>query len=206
MKNIRKAAGLVFLLLAGCDSSLPIIPTIFPSGPSEYAPALSQEKGAIIVSVTRTRPDHGRGGGISDATVFFGPQGADERRGLSWVTQGSQSGTFDGGKVFIVELPVGSYEFNDWTVVQGAYNRYSPKKPMSIPFNVEPGVVKYLGEINVDLLIPDGGPLGMPGISGIRVSVKDSQVRDLAVLAKKFPKMPPSGIKLDVMRTPVLEY
>jgi hypothetical protein len=204
MKGVgsRLAAALLMGVLGGCTNLQLSDP------PSEYAPALSNEKGAIVVSLTRTRPGHGRGGYLSEANVIFRRQGTDDRQVLPPLTTdfgGAEAG-FGDGKLFVVELPVGSYEFFSWGITQGTFKRYSAKEPMSIPFSVQPGVMKYLGEINVDVLIPDAGPLGMPGISGVRINVKNSQTRDFGVLAKKYPKLTLSDIKIELMRSPPIEY
>lgn len=84
------------------------------------------------------------------------------------------------GRVALLYLPAGTYEFYDWTLrepnVYGGIE-YSPKQAFSYRFAVSPGQATYLGRIDLDL--------GERGVQKLRVD--DRNERDVALARGKVP-------------------
>lgn len=51
------------------------------------------------------------------------------------------------GRLAVLELPAGEYEFFDW----GAADNVEPTSYFSIPFTLQPGRVTYLGRLHIEL-------------------------------------------------------
>ena len=96
------------------------------------------------------------------------------------------------GFVFAYRLPKGTYHFTDFYLAQptggSSYMAWRSREPYSIPFEIAPGKVNYVGEIKV---IPVMGK----NIFGITIPaggfwvVSDQRVRDIELLKKKYPDL-----------------
>ncbi|MDF1821548.1 MAG: hypothetical protein P1U64_08245 [Alcanivoracaceae bacterium] len=91
------------------------------------------------------------------------------------------------GAAFLIPLPVGEYEFYNFFLNGGA-NHFSAREDYSIPFEVLPNAITYLGEVKLvpqrarntfGIFIPWGG---------IWV-LSDKQERDMQLLLEKFPEL-----------------
>ncbi|WP_440906509.1 hypothetical protein ACMZOO_19250 (plasmid) [Catenovulum sp. SX2] len=95
------------------------------------------------------------------------------------------------GGVFIFSLPAGKYSFYNFRLYQsnGYVNQnWSSKEPFSIPFEVKPNFVNYVGEIKLS-------PLSSKNFLGLEVHdggvwiISDEEGRDLEYLVNKYPEI-----------------
>jgi len=88
------------------------------------------------------------------------------------------------GRLVVVELAAGSYEFYDWA---GILTTSTEK--FSIPFRVEPGKATYLGNVHFEVL---------DQTYGIRVS--DRASRDLPLLFERYPNLQRDAVLTEISR------
>lgn len=82
------------------------------------------------------------------------------------------------GRLVVIELASGDYEFVEWRSQSG--NMLYTSKPFSIPFSVSSGKATYIGNIHV----------AMVEFTGLyKVGVVDKKDRDLPLLHSKYPKL-----------------
>lgn len=99
------------------------------------------------------------------------------------------------GGVFIFSLPAGKYSFYDFRLHQsnGPTSKTWTSKPYSIPFEVKPNKVNYVGEIKLS-------PAAENNIFGMEVLAESTWVfseqlaRDLVYLTQKHPDIPYDNI------------
>lgn len=138
--------------------------------------------------------------------------------GASW-TAGGDFEDLSGkgkGRLAVLELPAGSYEFDDFNIsISGA--RFRPTNKPSIRFHLVGGAINYIGE--VALMVGTGkNVFGMDVLGTAEMQTRDSRSRDIPMLKVKYPKLahhevryelataakPPSASRLNIENQPVL--
>lgn len=161
----------------------------------------SEARGAIVGSFTQIGKTYVRSISfrhIASGKRFTVAQG-------TFLNRNDFKGMIDGiGIVFAYDLPVGDYEFFDYEI---SYNDgfvskiWRPQNKFSIPFEVDDGRVKYLGDIR---LIPARGKnfIGLTIEAGGAFLFANELERDLPILRRRFsylsskevyPAVPKSG-------------
>lgn len=102
------------------------------------------------------------------------------------------------GKLIVLRLPAGNYEFKYWTVKFGMGTR-QPMHIQPLTFTVEAGRAVYLGSF--DTVVTQGETILHQTIDDPWVFVRDRHARDLPVFATKCPGFDPGLIDLKVMDT-----
>jgi hypothetical protein len=97
------------------------------------------------------------------------------------------------GRLAVVQLPPGMYEFYSWSGSTGSAS-ISAGRPFSKRFTVVAGTVIYLG--NVHLAIGSGG-FSVQG--GYQVRTADLRERDLTLLHSKYPKIAPATVLVRIL-------
>jgi len=106
------------------------------------------------------------------------------------------------GRLAVLELPEGEYEFHSW---HGTLTRAAPLQPSRIQarekfskwFRVTAGQAVYLGNVNIHVIEECAdGPLHLAGSRvSYSVDVNDMQERDLALLYRKDPRFAPGTVQ-----------
>lgn len=175
---------LMALILTGCAT---------PNLDGNYTLKKSADRGVVIASLTKTGHGHW-------------PPGYNFKK-----TDGSHKGIlkfeqdlFDRivsdypgieGKLIALELPAGDYHVYRWFISQGHIGLES-RDGFNINFTVASGEVTYIGELNNDR---DAGGLFGAGLGRISFKVKDSGVRDLREVTRRYPKLDIAGVKANLM-------
>ena len=90
------------------------------------------------------------------------------------------------GKLHILELPAGKYEFYSWSTKSGMAN-LSKNKPFSIEFTVEPGRSSYLGSFIFSATSQFGAT-----VTGVRLDYANALSEDLEALYRKYNNVEPN--------------
>lgn len=104
------------------------------------------------------------------------------------------------GKLYLLELPAGNYEFYNFRIMISTgmgYNEITAKNEFSMPFQVEAGKVKYVGEVRMKDVMGKN-LLGLSVPAGVIPSVSDKHERDLATAKTLYPKILPESVVIDV--------
>lgn len=88
------------------------------------------------------------------------------------------------GRLVVIELPAGSYEFYDWAGLRGRST-----EQFSIPFSIEPGKATYLGNVHFHVV---------SGLYGVRVGDRSS--RDLPALFARYPNLQRDAVKTQITK------
>jgi hypothetical protein len=94
------------------------------------------------------------------------------------------------GRLAVIELAPGNYEFTRWNGSSGAYG-LSSTKPLAIRFKVEAGKATYIGDVHLFWENPKYG-----------VKVFDRSQRDLDLLRKKVPSLTEDQIVTQLAEVP----
>jgi len=109
------------------------------------------------------------------------------------------------GKVYIMELEPGNYEFTNWRVVTGnQYVTLSYENPteVSYRFKVAPGDVKYIGELGIKYHSVENF-MNMEVLGGGKFFFENMAERDIKVASEKYPNIDFSKINVEVFNTEI---
>ena len=147
--------------------------------------------GAIAVRITSSGIPYLHGLGF-----FYAPVGTNNEVGIDAYNTNSPGywndyyEDVDKGRLAIIELAPGEYEFQRWVANAGGFGgvrSINPQKPISIKFSVEKGKLFYLG--NIHLLSNNVGKASVDGaISYHRVIVRDKSESDLTEIKTRLAK------------------
>lgn len=154
------------------------------------------DSGVVIVSAEETKQSR-----FSAYTFFFFDNKNNDEGGTLDTSKKNdfKDNKVSRGGVFVFSLPKGSYEFNKWLVFNGGAD-ITPRNPKRAVFNVEPGSVTYLGNLNMNLV--DGENFfGMTLVFGGIPEVRDMFERDIPLAKANYPFLN----NLDVTKT-ILKY
>ena len=162
----------------------------------------------VVGSITQKRSFEGYQGfssAISALSVFYINKATGERAYTEsdpWSLGSLSKGDFQSipgrGRLFAVELPPGSYAFEEWSVKQGTYTTVTPTQPKEFVFDVEPGKVIYIGELEFQLIF-DKNIFGVGILADVKQSTIDSYDRDIKVLSEKYPQIDINKISKQLM-------
>jgi len=118
--------------------------------------------------------------------------------GLSKTADFSKMNTPGDGSVFAVGLPAGDYEFFRWRVYQGDYEIIANYSPLSVPFTLKTGEVRYFGELNLEIIRePNDYGYGVfqKGTVNLDQSASTKE-RDLNLIKERYPALANATIEL----------
>lgn len=155
-------------------------------------PDKSSGKGVVVFSLTRT--------GQIDYNLFLNLRGMengyDQPLPLYHDPDSIEgpviSFTKLNGRLAVMELPQGIYEFYNWeghSSFGRGKSRIRPKTEFSKKFLVKAGEVKYLGNLHLAL-----------SRSAFKLLVLDMEDRDLSILHKDNPLITPNSVQVSLIR------
>ena len=203
---------LAFLALVGCGS-IPVEPEYRPGREPEQGTGLLV--GSLVRQAPGTRNWWSPwtrlmvgGFGMQPPTdayhslaFYYGNKSTKRRYMISWSEQLTLLSREDKdefaapeskGALFAHELPKGSYHFTNFQMVRGtpgySGSTWYSREPYSIPFEIVPGMVNYVGEIR---LVPRLGEnvFGITIPAGGSWEIRDQRERDITLLKEKFPDL-----------------
>lgn len=168
------------LLLMGCTSQTPKPPQILNMNNAA-------ENGLVVFSVKYNGPNSGYDVLYRSKDIKkMGAAGAGVGVALIPTRQKSDF-EYSTGKLHVLELPAGKYEFYAWTTKSGMAS-LSQNKPFSIEFIVEPGKTSYVGSFVFSATHLLGAT-----VTAVRVDYANALSEDTAALRNKY-----SNIDIDI--------
>ena len=161
--------------------------------------------GAVLVSIVEEAPNPEVKSCLCPS-IFYRDAGSKKNNGFLHPCEGMscnfQNGDFTNahGELYLLELPVGNYEFYNYSInisTGVSEGEITAKNAFSMPFSVQAGKVKYVGEAKLKDVMGKNA-FGMSVPAGEIPSVSDQHVRDFATAKKKFPKLPLEQVVIDV--------
>lgn len=205
MKLVRDVIALVLLvgLLGGCAAT---------NVSKEYALEEAKGSGLMVVSLTRS--------GISGFSMFADVRSVDNKYKNSVPITDLLASSDWGcplfgkipedppcGRLAIVEMPEGEYEFYSWHGSSGGAPgtvriTVQAKQEFSKRFKITAGKAVYIGNIHFLLEAEyTKGPLGIPvPIYLFNIKTKDMRERDLVLLYSKNPKITSENVLSHVLQ------
>ncbi len=181
---------LAVLVLSGCAT---------PNIDKGYSIKEDSSKGVIIASLTKTGHGHWPPGynfkksdGSNKGILKFDQNMFDRIE--------SDIPGID-GKLILLELPAGEYNIYRWFISQG-YIGLESMSGFKMRFNVVPGKITYIGELNNDR--ESGGIFGI-GLGRISFNIKDSKERDFKEIKKHYPNLELADSQTDLIDVISLE-
>lgn len=189
--GLTSAAAILAVMALGCRTT-----NVDPG----YTLREDGNSGVAVVSLTRA-------GGLSDSNLFLEFRGVGHEFASSlpvtdlfassdWGCPLFQQATDKDpcGRLAVVELPAGGYEFYSWSAgsfdaVSGITRKAKPFEEFSKRFLIRPGEAVYLGNVHFSFR---GGRFDM--------KVLDRQDRDLTLLRQKYPNLSSSQVRIRVLQ------
>jgi len=196
----------IALLLSAC-ALFPIVPAI----PTDYA---GPDGGYVVAGIGAAKgikyssyyllfrkkdASLSTGDSFPRASLSFDPYFFSKRLELDYKDDVEQ------GTISSARLAPGVYEVyrcGEWLDGYMFQAHYDSKTPFSIPFEVKPGEVVYLGNFQANSIRGKNAfAFGLPVPAGAVYVVEDRKDRDLALLRKRMPELP--QVVVDSMPTSV---
>lgn len=186
---MNKISLIVVVLIAVCGCATKNIN-------KEFSFSDNNQTGLVIGSVTQDWKK-----GANWANTFYYIESNDEsnkqyrievrKERMGGFGYGYQASEFPdmNGRIFAIELPVGTYSLYSWRVKNGTGAYINPKEPPpAISFEVKHGEVLYLGNVHMHM---DTGKnfVGFSITAGALPEIKNKSERDLAAFRKNFPNL-----------------
>ncbi|SEA19095.1 hypothetical protein [Microbulbifer marinus] len=170
----------LIMLLMGCASQSPKPPQVFNAGDTVG-------NGLVVFSVKYNGPNSGYD--IHYRGLDFAKKGtAGAGVGIAlFPTRQKSDFEYSTGKLHVLELPVGKYEFYAWSTKSGMAN-LRQNKPFSIEFDVEPGKTSYLGSFVFSATHLVGAT-----VTAVRVDYANAFSEDMDALKNKY-----SNVNIDI--------
>lgn len=173
------------LVLSGCASSSNALT------PEEFG-KIKPELGLVVASYARdSNKDN-----FDSESFFFHEIGKRKRYsfGQTALPLYSPRYDFDGedgcGTLVVMAVPAGHYEFNDfqanYSVLGGGMN-LSAGSDYSIPFDVQPGHITYVGEVRISRT-RGRSFLGLYREDSASFRISKAYERDMAIFKKRYPE------------------
>ncbi len=192
--------SLVLVALTGCNSRIAV--------KKDYCLSKESGKGVVILSTTESGKHSIIKPFLSLRTVgkkneydlkmwnrkYLDSEGEVALLGLDWATPEIPEGKTI-GNLHVIELNKGVYEFYSYSATfNGPFVTafFSTKEEFSWKFEVEPGVAKYLGNIDLHNLNSDDFSLS--------VRIDDENIRDLKLIKDNYPNIPVHDIKVEIVQ------
>lgn len=110
------------------------------------------------------------------------------------------------GRLAVVELPQGEYEFYSWHGGSGGgpgtvSTSVQARQEFSKRFKITAGKVVYIGNIHFSIILYTKGLLGIPVRSpSYDMKINDMRERDLPLFYSKYPKITSDKILIDIIQ------
>lgn len=204
MKVFLFIGSLLIFLFSGCATR---------NISKNYSQQQENQAGVVIFSITNSLSKEGQSylstGGAEELTFRYQDV---EKHKEAWVTTEPtfnllpSSSDFKNihGKLIVIELKPGNYEFISWTIKTpglGGARYISPEHMLPIPFKVKKHEILYLGELHLDM-IAKKNMFGMSLVFGANLLAKDSFDRDIKILQKEYPTINIQKIKKSLLTVP----
>lgn len=150
---------------------------------SGYRPDPASGKGLAVFSFTANDR-------VSNFYLQYHAMGGGKPRGdiTLWTVQDPLDWRDPRGRLVVIELPAGEYELYN---VAGMGLQFSASEPFSAPFTIEPGRVKYLGNVHVVI----GTTL-----TSFALSVNERAAQDLGTFFERYPRLSPDDVDVAITR------
>ena len=127
---------------------------------------------------------------VSNFYLQYHAMGGGKPRGdiTLWTVQDPLDWRDPRGRLVVIELPAGEYELYN---VAGMGLQFSASEPFSAPFTIEPGRVKYLGNVHVVI----GTTL-----TAFSVGVTERAAQDLGTFFERYPRLSPDDVDVAITR------
>lgn len=155
----------------------------------------------VIGSITQKRSSEGHQGFSAEVSALSASYINIDTGKISrietdpWMLGSMSKGDFENisgrGILFVIELDPGKYAFKGWHATQGSYTSVTPTNPKEFSFEVKPGKIIYIGDLEFSLIFGKN-IFGIGVLAGADQSIVDSYHRDIKVMAEKYP-----GIDVD---------
>ncbi len=176
--------AVVLLVLTGCAT---------PNLDKGYSIKETSKKGVIIASLTKTGHGHWPPG-YNFKHITGSTKGILEFKQNMFDRIVSDFSGVE-GKLVVLELPAGEYKISRWFINQG-YIGLESRKGFDLRFEVRPGNVTYIGELNNDR--EAGGIFGI-GLGRMTFNIKNSKERDLGEVQKEYPNMSLASVETNLI-------
>lgn len=125
---------------------------------------------------------------VSNFYLQYHAMGGAKPRGdiTLWTVQNPLDWRDPRGRLVVIELPAGEYELYN---VAGPALQFSASEPFSIPFTIEPGRVKYLGNVHVVIETT---------LSAFWIRVTDRAALDLGTFLERYPRLSTDDVDVAV--------
>ena len=180
--NSLKIVLIVYVIgIIGCAQPLPTILSVDPNN-------LTNEQAVLIVSAGTDKTCIAHGSAFVVKESSRRPMMGDSI-GVFQLNNGFVKSDFDSGwgKVYTTILKPGEYDF--WLYMQHPYASFSGDTTFTESFVLEPGQVKYVGEVY------------STGCSSVSVVIHDKSERDLKLLKQVKPDLILSEVTVQILRT-----
>jgi hypothetical protein len=179
---------LFILLLSFCSFGCATQPK---RATNDAVQGLSQSDGVLLVSYARSNPKER----FSTESVYFRMIGTRKRYTIGINTlqlvplkfDFTEDGSF--GSIAVFRLPAGRYELFDYAMTQDVFGGsiiHTPSRRFSIPFEVVPNAVSYVGELKIER-IESARFLGLPNADKVRFDLTDEEARDTEIFKRLYP-------------------
>jgi len=107
------------------------------------------------------------------------------------------------GRIFVLELPAGKHQIDQWAIEQGKLSFLYPKQPPPpLEFKVAAGEIHYLGNFHMQM---EAGKnwVGMTIPVAGYPTIKDMNERDVDMFRERYPQFANRPVRVDVLATDV---
>lgn len=127
---------------------------------------------------------------VSNFYLQYHAMGGGKPRGdiTLWTVQDPLDWRDPRGRLVVIELPAGEYELYS---VAGMGLQFLATEPFSAPFTIEPGRVKYLGNVHVVIAST---------LTSFALAVNDRSELDLRTFLERYPRLSADDVDVAVTR------
>lgn len=158
---------------------------------SDAIQAVTASEGILLLSYARSDPKER----FSTESVYFRKIGTRKRYEIGINTlplvplkfDFSEDGSY--GSIAVFRLPAGRYELFDYAMTQDVFGGsiiHTPSQRFTIPFEVAPNSISYIGELRIER-IESARFLGLPNADKVRFDLRNEESRDIDVFKKMYP-------------------
>lgn len=174
----------------------------------DYKLDKSKNVGLVLGSVSQNWDGFN---GNAYTVYYFNKVGSKDSKMLETKTEsvfGRKAGHLYGtsGRIFLLELPEGEYNFNHWSINNGSGAYISPKKSLKLlSFTVKRGEINYIGNLHIHYATGKN-IFGFTIIGGGLVSVKAQYDRDTKSFKNRYPNLANEVVNKKLMKLGIWKH